>query len=100
MQSSGMWNCVDILLTDVSEESIASIFRIYEIRKKYIPPKRRLTKYLHGATSQKTAFFTVIAVKTSNLKFFYLTEIFISNLSRLNNCMKEYLNAYIHTLEQ
>jgi hypothetical protein len=31
------------------------------------PPKRRLTKYLHGATSQKTAFFIAIAVKTSNL---------------------------------
>jgi hypothetical protein len=26
--SSGMWRRVDILLTDVSEESIASIFRI------------------------------------------------------------------------
>jgi hypothetical protein len=26
------------------------------------------TKYLHGATSQNTAFFIVIAVKTSNLK--------------------------------
>jgi hypothetical protein len=25
---------------------------------------------LHGATSQKTAFFTVIAVKTSNLNYF------------------------------
>jgi hypothetical protein len=32
-----------------------------------VPPKRRLTKYLHGATSQKTAFFIIIAVKTSNL---------------------------------
>jgi hypothetical protein len=28
---------------------------------------RRVTKYLHGATSQKTVFFIVIAVKTSNL---------------------------------
>jgi hypothetical protein len=24
----------------------------------YVPPKRRFTQYLHGATSQKTAFFT------------------------------------------
>jgi hypothetical protein len=32
-------------------------------------PKRQLTKYLHGATSQKTVFFIVIAVKTSNLTF-------------------------------
>jgi hypothetical protein len=51
MPSSGMWRRVDILLTDV-------------------PPKRRLTQYLHDATSQKTAFFIVIAVKTSNLTCF------------------------------
>jgi hypothetical protein len=30
-------------------------------------PKRRFTQELHGATSQKTAFFIVTAVKTSNL---------------------------------
>jgi hypothetical protein len=36
------------VLTDVSEE-------------------RRLTPLLHGATSQKTAFFIVTTVKTSNL---------------------------------
>jgi hypothetical protein len=30
-------------------------------------PKRRFTQDLHGATSQKTAFFIVTAVKTSNL---------------------------------
>jgi hypothetical protein len=29
MPSSGMWRRVDILLTDVSEERIASIFRVY-----------------------------------------------------------------------
>jgi hypothetical protein len=33
----------------------------------YVPPKRRLTPHLHGATSQKTAFFIVTAVKTLNL---------------------------------
>jgi hypothetical protein len=27
-----------------------------------LPPKRRLTPYLHGATSQKTAFFDLILV--------------------------------------
>jgi hypothetical protein len=31
------------------------------------PPKRLFTQELHGATSQKTAFFIVTAVKTSNL---------------------------------
>jgi hypothetical protein len=30
-------------------------------------PKRRFIQYLHGATSQKKAFFIVTAVKTSNL---------------------------------
>jgi hypothetical protein len=28
MSSSGMWRCVDIVLTDVSEERIASILRV------------------------------------------------------------------------
>jgi hypothetical protein len=28
MSSSGMWRCVDLALTDVSDESIASIFRV------------------------------------------------------------------------
>jgi hypothetical protein len=30
MPSSGMWRRVDIVLTDVSEERIASIFRLEE----------------------------------------------------------------------
>jgi hypothetical protein len=38
MSSSGMWRCVDIALTDVSEE-------------------HRLIQDLHSATSQKTTFF-------------------------------------------
>jgi hypothetical protein len=36
-------------------------------REASVPPKRRLTPFLHGAASQKTAFFIVTAVKTSNL---------------------------------
>jgi hypothetical protein len=47
-----MWRGVEIVLTEVSEE-------------------RRLTQYLHGATSQKTAFFIVTAVKTSDFKQIY-----------------------------
>jgi hypothetical protein len=43
-----MWRRIDFALTDVSEA-------------------RQLTHYLHGATSQKKAFFIVAAVKTSNL---------------------------------
>jgi hypothetical protein len=35
--------------------------------RRYDPPKRRFNRpHLHGATSQKTAFFIVTAVKTSN----------------------------------
>jgi hypothetical protein len=35
--------------------------------RRYVPPKRRVTQELHSATSQKTAFFIVTAVKTLNL---------------------------------
>jgi hypothetical protein len=34
--------------------------------RRYVPPKRRLTQDLHSATSQKTTFFIVTAVKASN----------------------------------
>jgi hypothetical protein len=34
---------------------------------RFVPPKRRFTQNLLSATSQKTAFFIVTAVKTSNL---------------------------------
>jgi hypothetical protein len=34
--------------------------------RRHFPPKRRLIINPHGATYQKTAFFTVTAVKTSN----------------------------------
>jgi hypothetical protein len=33
----------------------------------FLAPKRRFKQDPHGATSQKTAFFIVTAVKTSNL---------------------------------
>jgi hypothetical protein len=35
--------------------------------RRYVPPKRRLTQDLHSATSQKTTFFIVTAMKASNL---------------------------------
>jgi hypothetical protein len=35
--------------------------------RRYVPPKCRFTHDLHSDTSQKTAFFIVTAVKTSNL---------------------------------
>jgi hypothetical protein len=46
----------------------------------YVPPKRRLTPHLHGATSQKTALFIVTAVKTSNLTHQYLFPVLDSKL--------------------
>jgi hypothetical protein len=50
MPSSGMWRCVDLVWTDVSEE-------------------RLFTQDLHGVRSKKTAFFIVTAVKTLNLTY-------------------------------
>jgi hypothetical protein len=35
--------------------------------RQYVPPKRPFFHEPHGVTSQKTAFFIVTAVKTSNL---------------------------------
>jgi hypothetical protein len=35
--------------------------------KRYVPPKRRFLQDPHGVTSQKTQFFIVTAVNTSNL---------------------------------
>jgi hypothetical protein len=35
--------------------------------RRYVPPKRRLLQEPHGLTSQKTPFFIVTAVKTSNV---------------------------------
>jgi hypothetical protein len=65
-----MWHRVDMVLTDVSEERLPltsltdasrADFLIISLLpwrwRRYVPPKRRLTPYLHGATSQKTAFF-------------------------------------------
>jgi hypothetical protein len=53
MPSSGMWRLVDIVWTDVSEERIASIFRVEKSASRW--------------PQTKTAFFIVTAVKTSNL---------------------------------
>jgi hypothetical protein len=46
-----------------------------------VPPKRQFTQDLHGATSQKMAFFIVTAMETSNLTQFETwlkTEIYIT----------------------
>jgi hypothetical protein len=36
--------------------------------RRYVPPTRRLTQYLHSTTSQKTTFFIVTVVKTLILR--------------------------------
>jgi hypothetical protein len=58
--------------------------------RRYVPPKRRLTQDLHSATSQKTAFFIVTAMKTSNLTFQLLFSRLMSLVSpsvgRVNCC--------------
>jgi hypothetical protein len=97
MSSSGVWRCVDLALTEVSEERIASIFRVEEYAshlltlaprsrillpwrwRRYVPPKCRLTQDLHSATPQKTIFFIVTAVKASNLtsQVIFTIQIFI-----------------------
>jgi hypothetical protein len=55
-----MWRGVDIVWTNVSEESIASIFRV----EKSTSEEASWAGGLHSATLQTTAFFIVTAVKT------------------------------------
>jgi hypothetical protein len=42
--------------------------------RRYVPPKRPLNQDLHSATSQKTTFFIVTAVKTLNLTCIHLVH--------------------------
>jgi hypothetical protein len=81
---------------DVSEEHIASIFRVEEIssarnQQAGGKQKRRLTlNGLHGVISQKLIFFITTAVKTSNPTYLkYLIFIIPSKPeSHLNNIHK------------
>jgi hypothetical protein len=65
-----MWRCVDLALTDVSEEHIASIFRAEKYAatcSRWFPAGGFLYhEYggdtFHSATSQKTTFFEVLFV--------------------------------------
>jgi hypothetical protein len=79
--SSGMLRRVDLVRTDVSEELfLRSVRRLLvtasvvpsspiqvTLMKEALPPKRRFLQEPRGVTSQKTPFFIVTAVKTSNL---------------------------------
>jgi hypothetical protein len=94
MVSSGMLHRVALVRTYVSEELSASIIRMTRIgelgtlavtgnrralrkiqsdrflslwwRRLYVPPKHRFLQEPHAVTSEKTPFFIVTAVKTSN----------------------------------
>jgi hypothetical protein len=58
-----MWRHVYLVWTDVSEERIPTIFRVEKSASEE-------PAWVDGcATSQKTAFFIVTAVKTSNLTY-------------------------------
>jgi hypothetical protein len=108
-----MWRRVDLVRTDLSEERIASILRVEKSTSEepawavgcslqspahagssledfppwrwrpYVPPKGWLTQDLHGATSQKTAFFIVTAVITSNLTISLRSILILSSHLRL-----------------
>jgi hypothetical protein len=41
---------------------------------RYVPPKRRFTQELHSATSQKTAFLTILSAHKSVLCFVLLSQ--------------------------
>jgi hypothetical protein len=102
MVSSGMLRCVALVETHVSEERSASFIKVTRIGELgttlavtsnrllrsmcrllvtasvvpsssiLVPPKRRFLQEPHGVTSQKTPFFIVTAVKTSNLTLIHL----------------------------
>jgi hypothetical protein len=97
MQYSGMWRHVDLVWTDVPEELIrelaTSVSRYLQTVcslmltqvprsgillqwrwRRYVPPEHQFTQDLHGAASQKMAFFIVAAVKTSNLTKWSLSK--------------------------
>jgi hypothetical protein len=96
--SSGMWRCVDLVWTDVSEEHITSIFMVdknprvmnqreqvsavtcsrWFLARGFFCPEDEGDTFLRNvgsrkiytrATSQKTAFCIVTAVKTSDLTY-------------------------------
>jgi hypothetical protein len=99
MPSSGMWRRIDHVWTDLSEERIASIFKIGKPqarnqREQVAAPKRRFTQDLHGATSQKTAFFIVTAVKTSNLTCITTFNSFRQNYLCVKSTLIEQCGSY------
>jgi hypothetical protein len=59
------------------------------MKERYVPPKLRLLQVPHGVTSQKTPFFVVTAVKTSNLTWHNFAFYFSTQFSYLYNYKRE-----------
>jgi hypothetical protein len=120
-----MWHRVDLVWTEVSGERIASIFRVEKSAReepawaggcsllrwrwrRYVPPKHLLIQNLHAAISQKTAFFIVTAVKTSNLTYKKLcvwnfTALLVASqftTMRLLNLIPNFRNSIYIALEE
>jgi hypothetical protein len=83
MTSPAILRRVVLIKTDVSEEGNPSIIRVTRIDELgttlpvtmnrltlLVPTKHRFLQEPHGVTSEKTAFFIVIVVRTSNLTFY------------------------------
>jgi hypothetical protein len=64
--------------------------------RRYFPPKRRFTQYLHGATSQKTAFFIVTAMKTTNLTRPISLKFFLNAHNSHHSARNQIIPKYIH----
>jgi hypothetical protein len=75
MAFSGMLHHLALVRTNLLEECIASIIKVERINKprttlavtSNVSPKHRVLQEPHCITSQKTTFFIVNVVKTSNL---------------------------------
>jgi hypothetical protein len=87
MPSSGVLRRVALIRTDVTEERSSSVIRVTRIGElgtlavtsnrrtlRYVPPKRRFLQEPHVITSQKTPFFIVTALKTSDLTLCYVNH--------------------------
>jgi hypothetical protein len=80
MASSGMLRRVALVKADVSEKLSPSFIRVRRtdelgttlaVTSVQVPSNRRFLQEPHGVTSQKTPFFIVTAVKTSNLIYIF-----------------------------
>jgi hypothetical protein len=72
MASSGFLRRVALVRTDVSEEPGASFIMVKKIGELGTTQAATSNRRMLSLTTQKTPFFIVTAVKTSNLTFSFL----------------------------